>query len=542
MLIFGCSVILLMLLALLVKYGFKSRSNKLEEDAIELANHGDWKPAAEKAASAANLDKKNIEVLRLAVLTAMRTDAPPLPGLTERLFKEGVTSHDRYIALRADAIATQWVSYDKKLSALSQKERDTETFGELEVISLSQRGRNDEAIALARRIYKLWNARKMAYILADLLMQTKPRPDVEIANLLTTVVQPDGGADALAALPLLQSLSPEAIRQSKLRQSLPDMVAALPKVTTMEYLMALDIERVRSPKLKDALVDQAADWNELHPSPEVFRWIIGAGQISKAANTYNSSTHAQKSADFDGVRVALALNKRDYTAARQIIESSKIYDDAQKNVLLAGVAATSGMEDEPQWWEKAFDDAAKDGTGRTAQQIARVAKSVKRDAIRQRALLIAAGTSARDGFSRREALESLNELAKKRDTKTAQLVADAYFLRHPNDPDFANNVLYLSLLLHTDTPDMVEKLEGLRKQYPEQSGLRSTLALAYLRKGRAQDAVNLLSDTALLSDSALAVQAAALNATGHKDQAHSIAQKIDRSNLLTEEEALLKGL
>ncbi|MEO6053481.1 MAG: hypothetical protein ABIP97_05665 [Chthoniobacterales bacterium] len=530
-----------MVLAIVGQHVFKSRSHKYYEEASERANHGDWKGAADKAASAANLDTKNIAALRLAVLTAMRSNDKPLPGLTDRLFKDSETAHDRYISLRADAGALDWQAYDKKLSALSSAERRSEVVSQLEVYNLSQRNRKSDAITLARRSHKQNGGRKMAFILATLLMDVKPRPDAEIASLLAEVVQQDGGAEALAALPLIQNLNPEIVRQSKIHQGLSEMVAAMPKAKTTDFLIALEIERVRSPKKFDALVDQAVDWNAEHPSPEVFRWLLTAGQVQKAVNAYSSSTFAQKSADYDGVRVALMLNKSDYTAARQIIESSKLYEDSQRDVLLAAIASAGGMPDEQALWDKAFADAAKDGTGHTAQQIARSARFVKRDTIRKRALLLAAASGDKQNFSRRDALEALGELVKQRNTKLALVLVNDYFKNHPDDPDFANNALYLALLMHTAPPDVMARLEKLRREYPEQTGLRSTLALAYLRHEKTKEAVALLSGITL-SNAAMAVNAAALHAAGHKEEAQSVAGKIDRSSLLPEEEALLHGL
>ncbi|MEO8205049.1 MAG: hypothetical protein ABI615_02635 [Chthoniobacterales bacterium] len=539
-----CVFALIVLMGLVVagRFLLKPRSHKLMEEATELANHGDWQGASEKSAAAANLDKKNNAMLRLAILTAMRTGNPALPGLSDRLFQQGVSAHDRYLALKSDAAAMQWEAFDRKVQTLSAEERKGEAIAELEAIGLSQRKRTAEAIDLARRAYKEGGSRKMAYILANLLMQAKPRPDAEIAALLAQVAQPEAGMDALAALPLIQDLSPKAIRASKIRLGLPDMVKKLQKATTPDFLAALEIERKRSPEKLDMLVEQAVDWNESHPSPEIFRWLIARGKMDKTRKAYNDSPLAQQSADYDDIRIALAINKKYYLSARQILEASAGYDTPQKNILLATIASASGMEDEPQLWENAFADAKKDTTGEQALQIARSARSVKRDTIRHQALLLAMATPARENFSRLEALEVVEGLMKKSDTKGAFIFAKSFLQSHPNDLIFENNALYFELLVNGDAPGAVEKLEKLRKLYPNQAGFRSTLALAYLRQSKPQQAVDLLSRTANLSNASLAVDAAALHAVGRDEEARGILRKINRSKLLPEEDALLKGL
>ncbi|MEO6053484.1 MAG: hypothetical protein ABIP97_05680 [Chthoniobacterales bacterium] len=512
------------------------------EEATNLANHGDWKAAAEKSAAAANLDPENMPMLRMAILTAIRSGEKPFPGLTDRLFMQGENAHDRYLALRADANAMQWAEFESNLKILSLQERKTERIAELEVISLSQRGQITDAISLSRRAYKDWGSRKMAYILANLLMQTKPRPDAEIADLLATVAQPDAGTDALPALPLIEDLSPKAIRASKVRLGLPEMVKKLQKANTADFLSALEIERKRSPEKLDMLVDQAVEWNQSHPSPEIFRWLIARGKMDRTREAYKDSPLAQQSTDYDDIRVALAIRQHHFMGARKILETSTVYEDAQKDVLLATIAAASGMEDEPQLWEKAFAAAQKDETGEVALQIARAAQSVMRDTIHKRALMLVVETPSWQSFSRSEALEAMQELMRNSDTKAALLLSTNFSKLHPEDLVFENNALYFALLMNADAPDAVERLTKLRKQYPNQPGLRSTLALAYFRQGKAQDTVILLSKDASPSSSSQALHAAALHAIARDEESRSISLKINRSNLLPEEAALLNGL
>jgi hypothetical protein len=90
----------------------------------------------------------------------------------------------------------------------------------------------------------------------------------------------------------------------------------------------------------------------------------------------------------------------------------------------------------------------------------------------------------------------------------------------------------------------LEKLaEQLMKRDPASLPHLTLLALARLRQGRAEDALRVYANIQVapnaLTPSALAVHAAALEATGHHQDAQSELEKIKPDQLLPEEENLL---
>ena len=113
----------------------------------------------------------------------------------------------------------------------------------------------------------------------------------------------------------------------------------------------------------------------------------------------------------------------------------------------------------------------------------------------------------------------------------------------PMQPEPKNDWAYLNLLLNTHVDEAWETAQSLVQANPQILAYRSTLALGYLRKndpiGAAKVYEGLQIDWSTAPPSGKLIYALMLGANGKKDQAKAFVRVLDRSQLRTEELALL---
>jgi hypothetical protein len=140
-----------------------------------------------------------------------------------------------------------------------------------------------------------------------------------------------------------------------------------------------------------------------------------------------------------------------------------------------------------------------------------------------------------------------------RDTKKMHAILTEMLALWPNDPAIQNDEAYTRLLLLPDVDQtkreavVIEQLaEKLIEREPASLPHRTLLALARLRQGRLEEALNVYADLRVrenaFSASALAVHAATLAATAHTEDAKTEAAQIKPEQILPEERALIETL
>lgn len=118
--------------------------------------------------------------------------------------------------------------------------------------------------------------------------------------------------------------------------------------------------------------------------------------------------------------------------------------------------------------------------------------------------------------------------------------------RTPDDPNAADQLAYLNLLLNEDVDKNFDVAKKLAEQYPNRLAYRVTTALAYLRRHDAASALAQFKGPEAIDwkktlPNWRAVYAAALLGSDHDDEAHEILATIPRDRLNDQERELIES-
>jgi tetratricopeptide (TPR) repeat protein len=129
-----------------------------------------------------------------------------------------------------------------------------------------------------------------------------------------------------------------------------------------------------------------------------------------------------------------------------------------------------------------------------------------------------------------------------RNTKEAHKITGEIFRRFPEKFGNANNYCYLSLLLGENIEKQEKETERITQAFPSSPTFLSTLALAKLLNGKAQEALDVMNERGPipLNHGERALLACILEASGNNKEAKKMADKLEELRMLPEEWALLE--
>ena len=364
---------------------------------------------------------------------------------------------------------------------------------------------------------------------------------------------PSGEKDATAGA------APNAPAAAALTAGFPpidDLVRALdnhPLAKAQHKLLALDLLLHLDSTKRDGIVERAIkDWKDSAAADlaSLGSWLNSKGEFQKTLDTIPSSKAVQSRDLFLQHMDALAALSR-WSEVKELLTGEKFpLDPVVQNMYLARCSAQLGEQTAAaNNWQRAFEAASGD-TGKL-MTLADYAEKNGNTQIAEAAYSAAATIPPRLRVAQQGRLR-LAQAA--HDTKKLHEVLVEMLALWPNDPAIQNDEAYTRLLLMPeDGPDTkrealaIEELaEGLIQREPASLPHRTLLALARLRQGRAEGALNVYVDLRIpenaLSSSALAVHAAILAATAHNEDAKTEANQIKREQLLPEEHALVETL
>lgn len=135
---------------------------------------------------------------------------------------------------------------------------------------------------------------------------------------------------------------------------------------------------------------------------------------------------------------------------------------------------------------------------------------------------------------------------KRADTRQLRDIMAELVRQLPQDPAPKNDLAYLNLLFNEKVDDSLQTAQELVAALPERGAYRTTLALAYLRKNQAPEALAVYETMNLNWSTALpgwqAVRAAVLAANGRDAEARSLALSINWDRLKPQERDLVRAL
>src|SRR5947209_5074938 len=146
-----------------------------------------------------------------------------------------------------------------------------------------------------------------------------------------------------------------------------------------------------------------------------------------------------------------------------------------------------------------------------------------------------------------QAYRGIERVGKQSGDISAQRTAMAKIsARTPEDPNAADQLAYLNLLLNEDVDKNLATARKLTEQFPTRLSYRVTTALGYLRQHNAAAALAQFNapvpiDWKQTLPAWRAIYAAALLGTDHNDEASKIIATIPRDRLNSQEQALIEG-
>jgi hypothetical protein len=339
------------------------------------------------------------------------------------------------------------------------------------------------------------------------------------------------------------------------KDEIVDLVRALenhPLAKAQHKLLTLDLRVHVDPTQREALISSAiADWKDAEPAEVAVlaEWLNGKNEFQKTLDIIPLEKALQSRELFLRYLDALGALGR-WNEIKQLLGSERFPLDPVVQVMY--LARCNGQLGEKTAagnnWRRALEAAG--GDVQKLITLAQYAEKNENAEIAEAAYSGAAAMSPR----LRVAHDGRLRLAQaSRDTKKMHAILTEMLALWPNDPAIQNDEAYTRLLLLPDVDQtkreavVIEQLaEKLIEREPASLPHRTLLALARLRQGRLEEALNVYADLRVgenaLSASALAVHAATLAATAHTEDAKTEAAQIKPEQILPEERALIETL
>jgi tetratricopeptide (TPR) repeat protein len=335
-----------------------------------------------------------------------------------------------------------------------------------------------------------------------------------------------------------------------------DLVRALenhPLAKAPQKLLALDLQIHADASQRDALIARAIDlWKNAAP-----------GDLAVLAGWLNSKNEFQKT--LDAIPLEKALQSKDiflqlldalgglgrWRELQQVLGSDKFpLDPVVQQMYLARCSAQLGEKTAAENnWKRALEAAGGD-----VQKLIGLAEYAEKNQVIDIAEAAYDSASVEAPKLRLAHQGRLQIAERKHDTAKMHRVLTEMKKTWPNDTAIQNDEAYTRLLLlrpdDESSKSAAQTIEHLARDLlarePSSLPHRTLLALALLRQARAADAFALYERLHVpantLTASALAVHAAVLAATDHRDDARTEAGQIPVDKLLPEERALIQDL
>jgi tetratricopeptide (TPR) repeat protein len=523
-----------------------------------------WRDARNEALAAYQLRPTEPQALRAVARLLSRTRQPDALEFWKQLAEKTALTRDDLRDQASIALSTgETPAAESAVTNLFADGRGVSAADELLAAQLAiQKNLPDEARPQLGKIFKDTRATEREQLQAALLQLAVTKNDDQSgpAKAWACIEKLAAGKDAtsLDALMLLghRALSPTPDATGPSMPPTTDLVRALenhPLAKAPHKLLALDLRIHVDPAQRGALASGAIDtWKNGEPN-----------DLATLANWLNSNGEFQKT--LDTVPLEKALQSREVFLQRAdalgglglwselkelLLRDSSTLDPVIQQMYLARCSAQLGEKVATEnYWQRALESAGGD-----VQKLITLA-----DYAEKNGALDIAGAAYHNATAAapklRPAYQGQLRIAEnKQDTKKMHNVLAEMEKLWPNDTAIRNDAAYTRLLLlrpdDESTKSEAQTIEkvarDLLKREPSSLPHFTLLALALLRQGRAGDALAIYEKLNVpknvLTASALAVHAATLAATQHRDGAHSEAAQVPIDKLLPEERALIQDL
>ncbi len=517
------------------------RADQFAASANKLVQAGKWNDAAKQFHAALQLDPLNYAALAGAARLASRADRPEATGLWEQVIKSPrSTTEDRQeyasLLIKNDHLDAA----EKIVDPMLQSNPDSKTL-ELAARYAQKIGDIEKAVQFARlAANRAPNDESVEFRLAEILaLSTKPEEQAEARKILWTLVDNGGafktsaieslaaapglpGAEQAKALHELEQMTPKTLRDDLLAADL--RIQAQPDDASRIY--DGEVDRWRGSKVGD-LVDLAR-WLNAHQQPERVLALVPIEQALQNNQLLLTRLDAlaglQRWTDIDDT-----LTRPDLTLDPSVIESFRARAAQERGAVL----------DAEVHWNHAISLAGTDGG--KLRFVATFAEQSRANA----SALKAYEQLARFPTEARAALEGSERISQRTgDAGVQRAAAQKIATAAPEDPNAANQLIYLNLLLGDDIESNFVLAKNMAEKYPNRLAYRVTAALGFLRKHDAGSALAQFNapvaiDWKQTQPSWRAVYAATLLANDKQDEAQQMIATIPLDRLNPQERALI---
>jgi hypothetical protein len=519
------------------------RAERFASAGDSLFDAGKLNDAAVQYRVALQLDPQNYHALVSAARFASKTDRPEAIELWQKVIQlPKCTIHDREDYAELLIKTNRLALAEKVLTPLLKNNPDTDTL-QLASRYSTKIGENAKALEFARVASKRAPENDaIRFQLAELLARsTDSNEQAEAREIFWKLagasnVYRQVAIEALAAAPRLT-----ADEQSRLVQELSSLTPS----TIKDDLLARDLRLQLQPDNAARIYQEAIEhWRDA-PNQDVIslaRWL----NIHQQAELVLSSFPIERALADNQLLLArldaMAILQR-WNDIDQLLGQSEITLDP---AVIESFHARTAQErnnslDAEVHWNHAISLAGTDPF--KLRFVANYAEQSRAAA----AALKAYEQLARFPEHADQAYSGIQRISQKSGETTKQREAMAKISAHaPDEPNAADQLAYLNLLLGEDVDANVAVAKKLAEQYPNRLAYRVTVALGYLRLHNPALALEQFNASVPINwkqtlPAWRAVYAATLLETDRQDEAQKIVATIPRDQLNPEERALIEG-
>jgi len=517
----------------------------------EAAEAGQWKTVREKAWVAYELGRgRDIEALRRLLDAAFELRDQRMLAVARALFLHpDSTLRDKARSLELVILAGDYGAAREMLGQLSQSQREQADILLQRARYLAARGGKDEALRLLLDYLKEHGKddRRFPLLFADLALSGKMNP-VYLAQAQAAIGYLMERQDdvALQAFRLFRRLPASLLRRDDLPRDLRQWVETHPGHGPADVLIAasFDLAEADSADAREAVAARVAKERGENQPGEVARWLNRSGFFEQTLTLLDEDAGRE--------------NAEAYLMRLQALLVTERYEDAEAwmkaphpgvaPVRIAGLRATlasrQGKRAEAvQRWRDAFEEVKVTGRASTFVTLGKMALRAGEREWASRCFHEAARSGRKVLPPAEQSLPILDYLMEEERLRDAMELNARLLLRDVYHPLVRNNFAYLNLLEDLDLERALMISGELVEEFPRSPSLRTTRALALLKNGRPEEALQVLEAeeiewrTATASDQAL--RALVLRANGKAEAAAEIRERLDLSELYPAERELL---
>jgi len=518
----------------------KWRARSLASKALEAAQKQDMVAAVSLVRSAYHLRPMEPEVLRAVARVCDLSGDPAAVQFWQILsMLPAATPEDRRCYVQSALDRRQWTpKIDEQLQSLLKSEPNSAAYWLLKACALELVGNGSQSKSAARHAHALDVANEEATLYLGTRLLGVADTHREAVQLLEPLMTKPGRIGFAAAVALAQQ--PEM--PPEMMERLQERLEKDPLGGVNQRLLALELAIRRSPEKADALLSGAVAQYRKTGGEDlaVFGAWLGAHRAPGLVLEAISQEVALKNRQLFLVYLdALAAQNKWRDVESAVSTPGGPLEKSVAELFKARCAHELGDEERSgEHWRAA--QAATVGNPEQAFYMARYARQFGRSALAEsiyRSLTLNAATA-------RTAYVEMLGLAAGQGTEALRTLLKEMLTRWPNDEAVQNDYCYCSLLLREEMDSSRATAAELVKKTPGVIAYRTTLALAWLRYGNPQAALEVYRglDIDWLSSPASfrAVVAAALWANGQKEEARKMAATVRTSDLKPEEQALME--